>query len=162
MAGVRTATVAQTVPLGSRGAAAVPPHLWGAKRRYSAAQVGSRRTGWLMWAEKKGNARRCWRQRAGCPGSGGSRRSACRQGLETQAQPRCLYGPAGRSPAPGGCLQGPFTLLLPEKPSGNFGVIFLLFSYLLPAGADLSLQLPELHLRGTCFAFVVHKIAINY
>lgn len=56
----------------------------------------------------------------------------------------------------------PLTLLLPKKPSGNFGVIFLLFSYLLPAGADLSLQLPELHLRGTCFAFVVHKIAINY
>lgn len=43
-----------------------------------------------------------------------------------------------------------------------FGSFFLLFSSLLPAGADLSLQLAELHPRGTCFAFVVHEIAINY
>lgn len=56
----------------------------------------------------------------------------------------------------------PFSLLLPKDPSRTFWVFFLFFSSLLPAGADLSLWLAELHPRGTRFAFVVHEIAINY
>ena len=139
-----------------------PPAAQGCKTSLLCSPGGLQKDRGLTRAWRKGNARRCWRQHAGCPGSSGSRHGACSQGSETPAQPRRLYGLAGTRPAPGGRLQGPFALLLPEKPSGKFGVIFLLFSYLLPAGADLSLRLAELHPRGTCFAFVVHKIAINY
>lgn len=123
-----------------------PPQLWGAKPCSSAA-LGAQEGWGLLLAWTKGN-RRCGRQQwftLWC----------LRAGLE----PSTAQVPA---PVPGLHLQGPFPLLLPEKSSGKFGVIFLLFSYLLPAGADLSLQRSELHPRGICFALVVHKIAINY
>lgn len=39
---------------------------------------------------------------------------------------------------------------------------FFCFSSLLPAGADLSLQLPQLHPSRACLAVVLQEIAVNY
>lgn len=119
--------------------------LWGTKPPRSAAQVGSRRPG----------------------GSCGHGQKVLKEMLEVAV----WAGLRNHSTAPVPAQASPHNPHLCRAPSlssfrriqaEHFGSFSCFFSSLLPAGADLSLRLAELHPRGTCFAFVVHETAINY